>query len=286
MTPEERLERRLTKIYAKASKEVSEKATSYFERFKRLDEQRRKQVDAGTLSEKEYQKWRQNRIMEGKRWTDFQQSIAETMTHANEVAASYINHELPPVYAKNFNEVGGDAERKIKGFSFDLTDANTVRNLSTSNKTLLPYKFVNGRRDIRWNTQKVNSSILQSILAGDSLPEMVRRLSSYVPGMNYDSARRNAQTAFTGAQNKGRLDGMKQLQDDGVIIQKEWLASVDSHVRDAHRDLHHVTVDIDKPFKNSIGEIMYPGDPEADPANVYNCRCTLAHVIVGFGKKG
>lgn len=30
---------------------------------------------------------------------------------------------------------------------------------------------------------------------------------------------------------------------------------------------------------------MYPGDPDADPANVYNCRCTLGSEIIGFKKK-
>lgn len=282
MTPDERLERRLYQIYAKASKELTQKANSYFERFKRLDAQKREQVKAGTLSEQEYQKWRQNRIMEGKRWTDFQKSVSETMTHANEVAAAYMNHELPPMYAKNFNEVCKDAERHIKGIFFDLTDANTVRNLSTNNKTLLPYKFVDFKRDVRWNTRKVNASILQSILQGEDLKQMTKRLALEIPEMNMASARRNAQTAFTGAQNKGRLDGMKELQDKGVIIEKEWLATTgDGRTRDAHLELHHVTAPIDKPFENSIGQIMYPGDPQADPSNVYNCRCTIATVYRG-----
>ena len=45
-----------------------------------------------------------------------------------------------------------------------------------------------------------------------------------------------------------------------------------------------MTVPIDKPFENSIGKIMFPGDPSADGANVYNCRCTLVSKVKGFKK--
>lgn len=41
---------------------------------------------------------------------------------------------------------------------------------------------------------------------------------------------------------------------------------------------------MDKPFESELGDIMYPGDPSADPANVYNCRCTIAARVIGFGK--
>ena len=30
---------------------------------------------------------------------------------------------------------------------------------------------------------------------------------------------------------------------------------------------------------------MYPGDPEAHPSNVYNCRCTIAARVIGFENK-
>ena len=79
---------------------------------------------------------------------------------------------------------------------------------------------------------------------------------------------------------------MDKLSKDGVIVQKEWLATAgDSRTRDAHLELHHVIVDEDQPFENSIGRIMFPGDPNAHPANVYNCRCSIATVIKGFKKR-
>ena len=65
----------------------------------------------------------------------------------------------------------------------------------------------------------------------------------------------------------------------GVVVKKKWLATMDKRTRDVHRDeLNGVEVDVDEPFHTSLGDIMFPGDPNADPANVYNCRCTLVYV--------
>jgi hypothetical protein len=46
----------------------------------------------------------------------------------------------------------------------------------------------------------------------------------------------------------------------------------------------NLIVDVDKPFHNSVGDIMFPGDPTASGANVYNCRCSMASVVKGFKK--
>jgi hypothetical protein len=43
-------------------------------------------------------------------------------------------------------------------------------------------------------------------------------------------------------------------------------------------------VDQDKPFENSLGKIMFPGDPSAHGANVWNCRCSMSAVVKGFKK--
>ena len=51
----------------------------------------------------------------------------------------------------------------------------------------------------------------------------------------------------------------------------------------AHRLLDGQLADVDKPFKSELGDIMYPGDPTADPSNVYNCRCTIAAKVISIG---
>ena len=84
---------------------------------------------------------------------------------------------------------------------------------------------------------------------------------------------------ITGAQNAGRMERLHEAQEMGVVIKKKWLATMDKRTRDVHRDeLNGVEVDVDEPFHTSLGDIMFPGDPNADPANTYNCRCTLVYV--------
>lgn len=289
MTQEQRISalgKRINKIYAQAHKELAEKVDSFYAKFAAMDEKKRKLVKEGKLSETEYKTWRKNKMLMGKDYEHLRDNVGKTMVNADKMAAAYINREIIPSYATGYNLEGQKASDAIVGYSFDLIDENAVKRLTTSNKTILPYKIVDGRRMERWNTKMVNSAILQGIIQGEPLPLVMKRLMN-VTKMNKTSARRNAQTALTGAHNSGRQDAMERLSKDGVIIKKEWLAQVgDGRTREAHLELHHVVVDYDKPFENSIGKIMFPGDPNAHPANVYNCRCAIATQIVGFkGKK-
>lgn len=280
----ERLSKRLEKIYAKAKVELTEKVNFFFEDFQRLDNKKQELVALGKLSLVEYKEWRKNKLLMGKKYEDLRDTMVDRLLNTDKIAMQYINGELPSIYAHNYNEVGKNVQSQVKGYSFDSVNENTVRKLSTVQKTLLPYKFVDGRKDVRWNTKKVNSQILQGILQGESAKQMAERLMN-VTTMSKESAMRNARTAVTSAQNKGRVDAMEKADEDGVIMKKEWIATNDARVRDAHAELNRVQVDVDKPFENSIGQIMYPGDPNADPANTYNCRCTIAEVVVGFKPK-
>ena len=172
----------------------------------------------------------------------------------------------------------------MRGYSFELVDASTVKNLATSDKTLLPYKYVDGKKDVRWNTQKVNSEVLQGIVQGESIPNIAKRLQN-VTEMNRASAIRNARTTVTSAENKGRMDMLHDAADKGVITHKVWMAAIDARTREAHRLLDGQEQEIDDPFDSELGPIMYPGDVDADPANVYQCRCSLTYKVIGF-KRG
>ena len=278
----EAMEREIAAIYREAQKGISDKAAAYFEQFQRLDEKKRKLVADGKLSEDEYLKWRKNKILYSNRFVTLQGQITAELARVNETAAAYINDQLPDVYALNYNYVGKGVQRAVKGYSFTLIDANTVKRLATKTDSLLPKRKVDVPKDKLWNAKKMRTQVLQGILQGESMDKIADRMQT-VTDMNGVSAIRNARTMVTGAENAGRIDMMHKAATDGVIMRKRWIATTDSRTRDWHRDLDGIEVDMDEPFQNDFGDIMFPGDPTADGANVYNCRCTLGYRVVGFG---
>lgn len=278
----EEMEKKISAIYKRSEKEIQKKADDYFDKFKKQDQKKRELVQKGELTEKEYQQWRKNKIMYGKRFTAMKEDIAKQLLNVNQTATAYINGELPEVYTLNYNALA-DTVDGVGGYSFALTDRDTVRHIALTDKSLLPFRELDPAKDIPWNMKKINSEVLQGIIQGESIPKIAKRISN-VQEMNEAAAVRSARTIVTGAENKGRMDSYERAEKDGIVLEKEWIAASDSRTRDWHADLNGKTMPIDKPFQNDFGNIMYPGDPSAHPANVYNCRCTLISKIKGFKK--
>lgn len=278
----EKIEKKIAQIYKESEKSIQKKAEEYFAKFEKADAEKLKLVKEGKLTDGEYAHWRRGKLMYGKRYKAMREDISRKLLELNQSATEYINGELPSVYAMNYNALERDV-KGIEGYSFALTDADTVKHLATADKSLLPYKKIDARKDIPWNMRNINNQVLQGILNGDSIPNIAKRIM-HVQEMNKDASLRTARTLVTGAENKGRLDSYQAAQDEGIILEKQWLASGGKRTRDWHSDLDGKTRPIDKPFHNDYGDIMYPGDPGAHPANVYNCRCTLVANVKGFKK--
>jgi hypothetical protein len=276
------MEKRLSAIYSEAEKDIQKKADNYFAKFEKQDAEKRKLVEQGKLTDEEYKTWRQNKIMYGKRFTAMKEDIAKQLLNVNQTATAYINGELPEVYALNYNALAETVDG-VGGYSFTLVDRDTVKHLATTDKSLLPLRELDPAKDIPWNMKKINSQVLQGIVQGESIPTISKRIMN-VQNMNRDAAIRSARTIVTGAENKGRLDSFKRAEADGIILEKEWIATSDSRTRDWHNELDGATKPIEEPFENAIGKIMFPGDPSSDGANVYNCRCSMASVVKGFKK--
>ena len=275
----EEMEKRLSAIYSRAEKEIQKTADEYFSKFAKQDEAKRKLLEQGKITEDEYKKWRKGKVMYGKRFTEMKEQCAKQLLNVNQTATAYINGELPEVYAINYNALAGSVDG-VGGYSFTLVDADTVRNLAVTDTSLLPYKKIDPAKDIPWNMKKINAETLQGILQGESMDKISKRLRN-VQEMNKTQAIRSARTIVTGAENKGRQDSYARAEADGIILQKEWIATNDGRTRHSHARLDGAIVDQDKKFGNGL---MYPGDPSGRPEEVWNCRCSVAAVVKDFKK--
>ena len=275
----EEMEKRLSAIYSRASKEIQKTADEYFAKFKKQDEAKRKLLEKGKITEDEYKKWRKGKVMYGKRFTEMKEQCAKQLLNVNQIALAYVNGKLPEVYAINYNALESAVDG-VGGYSFTLVDADTIKKLATTDTSLLPYKKLDPKKDIPWNMKKINAEVLQGILQGESMDKIAKRLRN-VQEMNKTQAIRSARTIVTGAENKGRQDSYARAEADGIILQKEWLATNDGRTRHSHAMLDGAIVDQDKKFENGL---MYPGDPSGRPEEVYNCRCTLVAKVNGFKK--
>ena len=284
----EEMEKRLSAIYSRAEKEIGERWKEYLveaqaeiDELQKAYELAKKGGDKNEIRKAgiKLSKAKRNRTLMNNRFEDLTERTAAELANVNKTALAYINGQLPEVYSINYNVLAPTVDG-VGGYSFALVDADTVKNLATTDKSLLPYKQLDENADIRWNVKKMNSEVLQGILQGDPMDKIANRLSK-VTGMNATAAIRNARTMVTGAENKGRQDSYARAESDGIILQKEWIATNDSRTRHSHAVLDGAVVDQDKKFDNGL---MFPGDPNCRPEETWNCRCTVAAVVKGFKK--
>lgn len=217
-------------------------------------------------------------MLTGKRWDDMADVLAKDMVNADKIAASVIGERLPDTYALNANYGTYEIEGGLGiDTSWTMYDHSTVENLMRDDPQMIPKPRVDIPKDMRWNRQKITSAITQGVLQGDRIPDIAKRLRS-VTNMDRSAALRNARTYTTAAENKGRIDSYQRAKELGIDLQKEWMATPDGRTRDSHVDLDGERVDVDATFSNGC---RYPADPMGDPAEVYNCRCTLVAAVKG-----
>lgn len=283
------MEKHLSAIYTEAQADIQKKADDYFKAFEKADAEKLKLVKQGKLTEKEYKQWRQGKLMYGKRYTALKEDISKQLLNVNQTAVAYVNGELPEIYSMNYNALA-DTVDGVGGYSFTLTDANTVKTLAMADKSLLPYKKLNPTKDIAWNMRSINSQVLQGIIQGESIPKISKRMMN-VESMNKTQAVRTARTLVTSAENKGRLDSFYKAEQDGINLEKFWIATFGERTREWHAQAGSMysrenSIPIDEPFNIDGEQLMCPGDASlgASGKNLYNCRCSMASKVTGFKK--
>ena len=281
------IEKKITKEYKKAHKEVAAKMDDYLARFATKDATWQKWVADGVKTQADYAAWKKGQVLMGQRWADLKDTLAKDYANAAKISQSIANGYRPEVYAINHNYATFEIEKGSKlNTSYTLYSKESVERMYRDNPRLYhkPGQSISEQikegKLARWDKRRIQSVITQGILQGESIPDLTKRLEK-VTGGDHAAAIRNIRTMMTGVENAGRVDAQDRAKSMGIPVVKQWIATLDSRTRHWHRELDGVTAETDEPFENEFGKIMFPGDPDADPANIYNCRCTLLSSIKG-----
>lgn len=280
-----RTEWRLSRVYHQAARDIDAKMKAWEKGHETREARYRAQVEDGTLSQADFDAWMRGQVFQGKQWQARKAEIDNILLNADKEAAKIVNEGKLGVFTDNANYMGYELEKGVgTNTGFTLYNQRTVARLVKSDPQILPKAAPGVQKDKAYTyyNKLINSAITQGIIQGESIQDISKRIERVTGESCYKSAVRNARTAYTGAQNAGRIEGLHQAQDLGIKVKKKWMATLDDRTRDAHAELDGQVRDIDEPFDSELGPIDYPGDPTAEPGNVYNCRCTLVYVYPDY----
>jgi SPP1 gp7 family putative phage head morphogenesis protein len=272
------LEQRINSEYSQAAREIEDKLNAYLSRMEDKYADKLELVRNGEMTPAELSTWFNNQLLVGNRWAEMRDTLAQDLTNTNQIAASMINGHTPEVYALNHNYGTFEIEEQSQiDTSYTLYDRWTVERLLRDDPDLLPQARIDIPEDSRWNRGQINSAITQGVLQGESIPAIARRLEN-VTNMNRTSAIRNARTMTTSAECGGRIDSYRRAEEMGVQMEQVWIATHDDRTRFTHAMMDGERAKVGELFSNGL---EYPGDPNGDPAEVYNCRCTIVALVAG-----
>lgn len=281
------LEDDLDREYSIAAQQMRKKADEYFKTFKEIDAKKRKELENGTITKKEYQAWRLSHMLTGKRWFEYADILATDLTNVNIIADSIVYGYLADAYCIGINYGVYNVETSgLIDTSWTLYDKQTVERLIKEKPDLLPKPTVNIPKSKIWSKQKLNSEVTQGIMQGESIPQIAQRLSE-VADMSENQAISTARTMVTNAENAGRNDGYKRCEAIGVDLVIEWAATLDHRTRLSHRLLDGQRKKVDDFFEIDGIKLKYPADLggknyKVPPEMIYNCRCTMLAWTKGF----
>jgi hypothetical protein len=273
---EKQLYKELHELYSDCQNEIEHELESFFGKFEYKNKKWLQKLENGEITEAEYQRWVEGQIYQGKMWAMRRETIANQLYDFNNFAYSIINDTSYDVFQTDFNYMAFLLEKDASvNLNFTVYDTKAIKKIIAEDVDLLPYKKLNRAKDIKWNFQNIKNIVAKSIIKGDSVNDMAKRLAKEVTNRNEKEMNKHARTMLTSARNQARLERIKESNERGIETKKRWLATLDSRTRFAHGYLDQVTVNFNESFEIGGMKIDYPGDPHAHPSLVYNCRCRL-----------
>ena len=281
-----RLEAIITALYVGAADDITAEFAAFMEKYEPYLLEMQELLEQGYLTQAEYQNQVAAKILRKDQYENQLESLANILVDTDVMARAVLNSTLPYVIASSYNfeqSLGWKAadEAGLSVGTFQVYNAETVQKLIKDNPDVI--KYVNKEADYSYNKDKINKVITQSIISGDDIGTIAKKLQQ-VTGMDETAAIRAARTGMTAAENMGRATSYEDLKKQGIPVKFKWSAHIDERTRDSHKLLNNTFRDEKSGFFG-VGilpkdhYLRYAGDPQALPAEIYNCRCRCGSVF-------
>ena len=209
--------------------------------------------------------------------------LAKRMSDANAECIYMVKDGMADSYsiAYNFQNKSVEEVYRLSGEMFSTINKETVLNLMEKDPFYLPYPEPKRKKMQEWYGKKINSVILASIESGDNIETIAGRLKD-VTSEGFSASVRNARTYITASENQGRFDrseaDKEAFKRHGYTIRKKWIGTNDGRERPSH-------VMCNNTYANPrtgkfLNGLRFPGDPNGDPSEIWNCRCTFVEEVV------
>ena len=250
---------------------------AYFKQFEKLDEQKRKQLEAGEITEQEFIQWRLAQIGRGKAFEALRDKVAEYLTEVTNEAIELVAAEMPEVYAINYNQEA-EGINTDEGSAIPLITAAIIVLLWRKKSDIMTRPKLNRQKDITWNRKNFSASVTSGILMNKPLlgrNSICAVAVTMTVEKSQHSARVNARTYLANAETRGRQAVYNAAEKLGIHREKTWHTVHDNRVRHQHALMDGVTVPATEKFSVDGYDMIGPGDTSAPPYLWYNCRCRM-----------
>ena len=249
--------KRLEREFRRAAKELDQKIRGLLTDFAVDDNAKRKLVEEGKMTFSEYTQWRTTRLMVGQRQVAMRDAVLNELEKVSKRSISRLRESMIDAYAFSHNFGTWEMETtSLTDTLYTLYNHDAVVDLIKNNPDALRLPALKSGELRQWNAQLLNSSIMQSIMQGESIPKLAARVSR-IAHNDKVSSYRTARTMLGVAENKGKHDSYKRAQLKGLDVYKTWIPIVDGRTRDSHKFVppHGVngqTVPLDEPYLNGL----------------------------------
>ncbi len=169
----------------------------------------------------------------------------------------------------NLEQAGQTAADRYDLGRFSITEPSVQRWLDEK-----AFRFANF---VNQETEEALREVLkEGVAAGDSIGTLSKKVAEVFDQAEGYRSERIARTETVAVTNRGAMDAYEQ---SGVVQKGEWITARDGSVRESHQ-IDGQERNLGQPFTLADGVQMdYPGDPDAPPSDIINCRCATAPVI-------